>query len=315
MTIISQPSTDSQPTKPLRSWLYVAGGILSLICLYYFARRAMMVSDGLLELTDGPSFQFLLAVIPYMLAGCASAWAWWHMLNILGVTIRPLVAAGIFFAAQFGKYIPGNVAQHIGRVALSKRYGLPVFPVLASMSIEIFAGVGIMLLFSMPVITTYIVFPSMWIATGIMSAALLIGLLCLKRGLRHFLSELLPARLGNIAFTWKWSIPLAYSFLSTIMSGVGLLLLDPIFITDPFIAIRVISIFCAAWVAGYITPGAPAGLGIRELILSEGLTPIVGIEGATIVALLLRAVTIIADLIAFGIGLLMLRYAGEKAKK
>ena len=35
-------------------------------------------------------------------------------------------------------------------------------------------------------------------------------------------------------------------------------------------------IFATAWVAGFVTPGAPAGVGVREAALTVGLTPICG---------------------------------------
>jgi glycosyltransferase 2 family protein len=58
-------------------------------------------------------------------------------------------------------------------------------------------------------------------------------------------------------------------------------------------------IFAVAWIAGFITPGAPAGLGIRELILVTSLSPFFGGESAVGIAATLRAVTILGDGLVF----------------
>lgn len=80
-------------------------------------------------------------------------------------------------------------------------------------------------------------------------------------------------------------------------------------LTQPAVWLHVFSIFCAAWVAGILTPGAPASLGIREVMLNQGLVPIVGPDGARMTALLLRDATTAADILAFIIGLAMLKHA------
>lgn len=80
-------------------------------------------------------------------------------------------------------------------------------------------------------------------------------------------------------------------------------------LTQPAVWLHVFSIFYTAWVAGFLTPGATAGLGIREVILSQGLVPIVGPDGARMTALLLRGAATAGDIQAFIIGLAKLKHA------
>ena len=65
--------------------------------------------------------------------------------------------------------------------------------------------------------------------------------------------------------------------------------------------------FALAWVAGFVTPGAPAGVGIREAVISLGLAPLLGTGGAVAVAGLLRLVSVFGDLATFGVGLVLER--------
>lgn len=62
-----------------------------------------------------------------------------------------------------------------------------------------------------------------------------------------------------------------------------------------------------AWVVGYVTPGAPGGLGLREAALVLGLSPVVGEAEAMAIALAYRLVTIVADAILAGCGFVLRR--------
>ena len=62
-------------------------------------------------------------------------------------------------------------------------------------------------------------------------------------------------------------------------------------------------IFAVAWIAGFVTPGAPGGLGVREAILVASLGPLYGEGTAVALALTLRAVTTAGDGLGFLVGL------------
>jgi hypothetical protein len=69
---------------------------------------------------------------------------------------------------------------------------------------------------------------------------------------------------------------------------------------DPW---AIAGLYPAAWIAGTVAIGAPAGLGVREAILTLGLTPQVGALTAAVLALSLRVLTLVADLLTAGLGL------------
>ena len=65
----------------------------------------------------------------------------------------------------------------------------------------------------------------------------------------------------------------------------------------------VIAIWAAAWVIGYLTPGASAGLGVREAVMIGAFTGLgAPLEGATLVAIAFRVATTLGDIIFAGIG-------------
>ena len=59
----------------------------------------------------------------------------------------------------------------------------------------------------------------------------------------------------------------------------------------------VVGAFGLAWIAGFLIPGAPAGLGVREALFVALIAPEVGAGAALACAILHRLVTAIADLV------------------
>ena len=60
---------------------------------------------------------------------------------------------------------------------------------------------------------------------------------------------------------------------------------------------RILALYPLAWMAGTVAVGAPAGVGVREAILTLGLEPVLGPGPAAVVALALRLVTLGGDLL------------------
>jgi len=98
-----------------------------------------------------------------------------------------------------------------------------------------------------------------------------------------------------------------------VLSALSLSLLDPGGTLLSFDAFPItLGLFACAWLLGFVTPGAPAGIGIRELMLTEGLTPLVGREQAVVIALTFRILSTGSDLLVLLAGLGMLSGARRR---
>jgi uncharacterized membrane protein YbhN (UPF0104 family) len=62
-----------------------------------------------------------------------------------------------------------------------------------------------------------------------------------------------------------------------------------------------IGTFAFAWCVGFLAVLAPAGAGVRDFLVVALLEPVVGTGAATAIAVLSRALTTIADLVAAGV--------------
>jgi uncharacterized membrane protein YbhN (UPF0104 family) len=70
-------------------------------------------------------------------------------------------------------------------------------------------------------------------------------------------------------------------------------------ITGESQTLAIVGTFAVSWVAGLLTPGAPAGVGIREAVMILALKTLVGEPEAVATALLFRLITTIGDVLFF----------------
>jgi hypothetical protein len=237
--------------------------------------------------------------------------AWWILLG--GATdLRR--AVGMVLATQIGKYLPGNVGQFVGRAYLARRHGVPLATAGAAITAEgllgigIGLGLGLAMLFADPVRTAplagFLPDVRMMVLFGAIGGTVLVALLVFPRTLTRGLPAtsrlralvpppLPPAALARAAVLHGGLI---------LVLGAGLWLALPAFAPQAVPFSVALAVFGVANVAGFVTPGAPGGLGVREAVIVAGLAPYLGADTATVVALALRAATVLGDVVICGIG-------------
>ena len=63
------------------------------------------------------------------------------------------------------------------------------------------------------------------------------------------------------------------------------------------------AIYILAWLIGFAIPGAPGGLGVREVFIVVNLTPATGEPKALVFALMMRLASTIGDVLFFVVGI------------
>jgi uncharacterized membrane protein YbhN (UPF0104 family) len=226
----------------------------------------------------------------------------------------------VYFRAQIAKYIPGNVFQYLGRNLLAKKYDWPQKTVSYATLLEIIA-----LIF----------------ASGILALAQWIILLNPAGNIRKFLMVVLPIALYLIVSSFKYAsaylskklssvynlfnkyldilfdLKINHLYLATLLYLAFLILSGIIFwqvvnalnqfAPPTYLALSTsIYAFGTAWMIGFIIPGAPGGIGIREAVLVFLLAAHITTETALAAVLIMRIITTVGDLIAFFLGTLSL---------
>ena len=103
-------------------------------------------------------------------------------------------------------------------------------------------------------------------------------------------------------FVWNLIV---YAVVLAILGGILVLVCG--FIYDVEIdgtgAAAIITYYMLAWVLGFIVPGAPGGIGVREAILVLLLSPVIGDTVTLSAALIHRLISIIGDFTGYMIAL------------
>lgn len=310
-----------------RVWLHRLGMLIAVLGglgFLVYALSSVRISD----LKPYLSVQTLLALVAAAVfyAGTVplSAWSWQRLLCGLG-SKQPLIElTRILLVTQIGKYLPGNIGQHIGRIGMSLGRGIPAAPLTASIAYEVLllmlAGVMTGLAAGlMSSIGTSVLLQNHGSALGIAIAVGIVGLLtvpALGWALPRMFRRFVPVSAGM-----SLRLPLAAALqafaayiLAYVAIGVGIGVLSVALFPQAQQDFALLTAaFAVAWVAGFVTPGAPAGIGVREGVLTLLLAGSIGALGATALILALRLATILGDILCLVTGLVIGSGSGRGA--
>jgi uncharacterized membrane protein YbhN (UPF0104 family) len=302
-----------------RKLLQGLGVLLATSAVLWFGFQLVRNSSAF-SVIDSTSIIFVgMAILVYSASAFVSNSAWFVLLRSVGEHQSQVwQALSIGYLSQAGKYIPGNVAHHFGRVVLAKRHGLGMSNTLFTMFVETVWVVAIAALLALAVLMSagrhlfeeipYI--PQWWALAGVISIAILAPSAAhslFERAARWWARrkeiEISSVRMPTLRTFWLISLMYVANYL--ILGIVLHIIASQIFGEEKGGILLLSGVFAVAWIAGFLTPGAPAGLGVREVVLVAALTPIYGSETAVGVAAILRVVTVLGDGLVFleGLGL------------
>ena len=311
----SMPETRSKSPhwQQVGRWL---GLLIVLLASVYFV---IEVSHNLEELRairwDRNTLAALLLSLLGMLAAIILGGIMWGiLLHDQGAKLSMLQAIQITTIAQIAKYLPGNVGHFVGVATLTTAAGVPLGIVVGSLLIStlwlLSLGIGmgaVALLFfvDVPGLTNELIISLPFLLVmGLFLASLpWIGIPLVNR--------FMPGLANKVSHGGSINVP---RFRTGLALGMGFLLCffifglllkiqaNLLFGFDGSDVISLTFLFTAAWVAGYVMPGAPGGLGVREAMMLILLSPIMGPAAAAGVGIFMRIASIGGDGLAFLFG-------------
>lgn len=224
------------------------------------------------------------STLVYTLANILLAFAWWSLLTGFGVNISRRWAVRVYGVSQIAKYVPGNIFHLAGRQAMGMADNIPAWPLAKSLAWELglLSCAGAMFAF----LAGSFIFPNfhlIWATTTFIVSVILAAIV-----FRHVLGRY---------FAHAFSLQVVFLSIS------GLIFVALMSLVAPLAAINWVNLtgaFVLAWLAGLITPGAPAGLGVRELVLLYLLKGEIQEADLLLTVLLGRTVTVAGDVLFFG---------------
>ena len=255
--------------------------------------------------TSALNYELLITVfvcsIIYGLSEFFLSFAWRRLLIWFGdKDISKNLCNRIYGKSQIAKYIPGNIFHVLGRHILGSQVGIKhivlagatVYEILGLLSISILIGFGGMIIFGLGNIYFSLYQIILIFFTTLVITSLTIALVPYLMSLRGFI---LPYKGIGDSFLNISKVYLFY-FIFFLIAGLLLVVIVNIFLDINFIiTAKLVVIFSIAWIAGFIIPGAPGGIGVREAVIIFFITPIIGEAQSIAVAIALRFITLLGD--------------------
>ncbi|MFQ5453209.1 MAG: lysylphosphatidylglycerol synthase domain-containing protein [Candidatus Zixiibacteriota bacterium] len=294
----------------MKSFVNLLGRILvGLSILFLFLKLAANLGEiRNIQIENKATLSILFIIIINVVIALVSTYAWLLFLRTVGFGLPFKQALVIYGQSAIGKYIPGNIFHLVGRVTLGTKYGIPKEKLVYSIFIE-----------TLMVTATAILFGFAGILLGDKYLLLLApilgkgeyGLLVIVLFIAISIVIILPF---IFARGKKWlKANLSYLDSQVIIKSIVLYLLT-FLLVGVSIDILINALwegdynlqwyqfaygFAFAWCLGYITPGAPGGMGIREAILVALYGQELGDGIVVAMVLFLRLLMTIGELTVF----------------
>jgi uncharacterized membrane protein YbhN (UPF0104 family) len=287
--------------RAIRALGYILVGVSLLFIGHKLWAQLNGVSSFLLS--GRRLFQLLAGSAIYGISCFLLAHAW-HLLLALfgGYGISSKTSLWIYARSHIARYIPGNVLHIAGRHLLGREVGLShetlVLALLGEMGGLLAAATTLIIVALILLVRhDYPQRTELIAISGLGITVLAVGLFLaawpwLAR--RYPRLSALGARTVRRGLAKVYAIYLVFFLIAGIVLFV--LLLEETDV-DLLLAATVLLAFSSAWLAGFITPGAPSGIGVREAVIVIVLQHFQPDVPAVATALTLRVATTLGDVL------------------
>jgi len=243
--------------------IQVAGNLLTVVCICYLVYLFFHYRSELplKELREHISFSSIaLGSLLWVLINLTLAVAWGILVRANAIETRWTKDIRIIFLTQIAKYLPGNVFQYAGRMVHYKSDGINyrTSSLLVLHEIALVASTALVIgLLGSWIPALLSLFP-----LGLLVACFSI-LIVFDTQLWKQKRIALPS-LRKVAFYFSASLCYLVGFLITFM--IYRMIIE---VETTGGNIRLLGASTLSWVAGFLTPGSPGGVGIREVVFTS----------------------------------------------
>ena len=271
----------------IKRYLHFLGGILGIGGILFVFRRLLNAIDsmGSERLFQIPLTALFMLVVAYAVSNVLLALAWRELLLCLGeTTVEHMQAIRIYALSQLAKYLPGNVFHLAGRQALGVAAGFSGKALVKSL-------LGELALISLATVSfVFLALPASSLGISLALAFLFFGVFfCV---ILWLLERFLKTHVVR-AFVFQ--------FIFLALSGCLFIRCLTLFGANVPVAIffPTLATYVVAWLVGLVTPGAPAGLGVREAVLLFFLSGGIDESALLFATVLMRIISILGDVLFY----------------
>jgi hypothetical protein len=291
--------------SPAQKWLYRGTQLLFLALVAWGVARQLGPDLRRLSAADLARWRpnaslLLISTVMVVCINVAHAFFWRRIVgDIVGSTPAVATTLRVFFVSSLGRYIPGRVWQIAGLALLSQRAGIPAMHAAAAGMIGQMTFVTIGVVFLVILLPGWAGTTPLWIALLLTAVIALLFYLLARTpaGARarawaaHQFGERVASTLAvadrirpGHAVVWT----LGYT-LSWLALGAAFFVFTIAFAPDAAGSYgHIAGTVAASYLAGYIAVVVPAGIGVREAVMSVLLSQVVPVSAALLISLASR---------------------------
>jgi uncharacterized membrane protein YbhN (UPF0104 family) len=247
----------------------------------------------------------ILSIVLFILYYFLRCFAWQKILEYKGHKLTLMKTAYLWEFSEFKRYVPGNVWSLLSRVSLFGNEGVDKKLVGVALLDEIqliIISCTLISIFCLPLLlnggeSTQLLRQMQVILLGsavaIIGYSLIVAFIYKTKGNRNFMDNLfLPG------YSWKQKMILTIiSTVAFFLFGVATLVAClSVFSFEPKLYFELSAFFTFALLAGYLSFITPMGLGVREGIITLGLSNITSIAISGFLSIFSRIILIISEL-------------------
>lgn len=295
---------------------FIIGWPLSAITLFFIGKLFLSKKDIFLSIETINIPLFLYSVLCFLSYFFIRSYVWKKILEEFGYSFSIKETSFLWSTAELKRYIPGNIWSFLGRSFLFSQRGVDNKTIIKSLFIEAQWFVLSCLIVStlaFPLLKPHISFYNeIYIFYSLFISSVTVFFIYsqkIKRTITHatvkkilhFLPEQSPK--NNITILLFSLMFLTFFGLGTYFAITSVIYLSPLYL------FQFIGFFVFSLVAGYLSVLTPMGLGVREGIITIGLTGFISQGPAAFASVFGRGVLIFSDLLFF-----MTAYLWNKSK-
>jgi len=292
--------------------LRILGVIIMAVAVVFLVRRFLSFHIDFARLFTSETIPGLIvvtiAVMATLFLGNICWTIWLSFFAKRKVPVLPTYS--VYVKSNIAKYLPGNVGHYAMRQLYGASLGIKQKELLFSSVLEIFCmaltALILSLILAKDVFFTFMhdAFQRAWVLPVliIVIAALVIGAIIFMRRKNISFSEVMDY-LRLKAFRLSLIAVIGLIVCNLMIYGATLLLLfGTIGNVTGISGLLIISAGIVSWLIGFITPGVPGGIGVREAVMLLMLSPFIAEEIVLYVAVVQRVAFIFSDVLSWIVG-------------
>jgi uncharacterized membrane protein YbhN (UPF0104 family) len=284
-----------------------------IVVVFFFLVRSLILNWSKIPF-ERIQFNVLLLVLSFcalILYFMLYSKSWQAIMQALGAPIAFSQSIWMIATTQIGKYLPGKVWYIVGRVYVGRKADLEGKKLTLSMVLElglVYITGGIIFAFATLIAGDY---ETTWLIISVIltiAAIIVLHPRILGRVSNFFLRIMKKPEI-QITLTYRQISQISlYFFGIWIAQIVGFYLLISAVYPVPFFSVfKVASAYALAWISGSVAVFAPAGLGVREGMMTLLLSSILPTPLAIAISFVARIWVTIFELVIFFVGLIIRR--------